>query len=101
MEPPPLVDAIGCVCSGADRGAGGAAGVTGLDTRRARGGTFGFGGAFVFGDFAVATADGGDEAMAVGVGVLATGVDAECIGAGEGVDIAPCEGLPPLLAGGG
>lgn len=91
MEPPPpLVDAVGCVCSGADGGAGGAAGVTALDTRRARGGTFSFGVAFVFGDFAVAaTADGGDEAMAVGVGVLATGVDAECIGAGDGVDTAP------------
>jgi len=39
--------------------------------------------------------------MAVGVGVLATGVDTECIGAGDGVDAAPCEGLAPRLVGGG
>ena len=92
---PLLVEAIGCDCSdGVVVGSG--LGATARETfRLCTGGCLAFV-ALVLGDFVEA---GGDDAVAVGVGVLTgAGVDT-CIGAGDGVLTAP---LPfCLLIGGG
>jgi len=61
-----------------------------LDARRCLDVAFAFGAGLFFGDFVFA---GGDDAVAVGVGVLATGVDADTAGAGDGVETAAEPGV--------